>query len=116
MQPIKDYGRALFNQLVGVIGDITKMFKKITAILFLSLLAGIVTPVLSDDSGWEYQVVILKGITAGGRIEKQSSGIYIDTKRTETLNALADDGWEVVSVVGAPGSDHAVYLRRHRSK
>jgi hypothetical protein len=92
------------------------IFRKTTVVLFLSLLVGIAVPVWSDESVWEYQVVILKGITAGGKIEKQSSGIYIDKKITAALNALADDGWEVVSVVGTPGSDHTVYLRRNRSK
>jgi hypothetical protein len=91
-------------------------FRKTTAMLFLSLLIGTATPVWSEGSSWEYQVVILKGITAGGTIEKQSSGIYVDTKKTEALNALAADGWEVVSIVGAPGPDHTIYLRRNRSK
>jgi len=90
-------------------------FKQIIMIIFLGLLLSIAPPALSDDSDWEYQVVILKGITAGGTIKKQSSGIYIDTKKTEALNALAAEGWKVLSVVGAPGADNTVYLRRQRS-
>lgn len=88
------------------------MFGMIRSILLLSLLVNIGVPVWADDGSWEYQVVILQGLTAGGTIEKQASGIYVDTKRTETLNELAMDGWEVVSVIGAPGADHTVYLRR----
>jgi hypothetical protein len=101
---------------LGVIGDIMSISRITTAVLFISLLVGIATPVWSDDSSWEYQVVILKGITAGGTIEKRSSGIYVDKKKTEALSTLAADGWEVVSVVGTPGADDTVYLRRQRSK
>jgi hypothetical protein len=66
----------------------------------------------AGESAWEYRVVILQGVTAGGSIEKQSSGVYVDTKRTSALNELAAQGWEVIAVIGAPGTDHAVYLRR----
>jgi hypothetical protein len=92
------------------------MFKRNYSALLLSLLMGIAVPVWADGGDWEYQVIILQGITAGGRVEKQAKGIYVDTKKTETLNALAADGWEVVSVVGAPGADHTVYLRRRLSR
>lgn len=61
---------------------------------------------------WEFQVVILQGLSAGGSYEKRASGIFVDRKRTSLLNELAAEGWEVVSVVGAPGTDHSVYLRR----
>ncbi len=91
-------------------------FKRITTVLALVLFLGSVEPVWSDESEWEYQVVILKGITAGGAIERKSNRIYIDTNKTEALAELAADGWEVVSVVGAPGSDDSVYLRRPRKK
>jgi len=92
-----------------------KVSRYATAILLLILLSGIATPIWSD-SVWEYQVVILKGMMAGGTIEKQSSSIYIDTNKTEAVSALAADSWEVVAVVGAPGSDDTVYLRRKRSR
>jgi len=66
----------------------------------------------AGDAAWEYKVVVLQGLAAGGSFEKQASGVYVDTKRTKVLNEMAADGWEVVSVVGAPGADHTVYLRR----
>jgi hypothetical protein len=92
------------------------MFRLMRSILLLSLLLGLAIPVCADDGGWEYQVVILQGLTAGGTIEKQDRGIYVDTKRTQALNELADDGWELVSVIAGPGADHSVYLRRKRNK
>ena len=88
------------------------MFRLIRSILLLSLIVNAGMPAWADDGGWEYQVVILQGITAGGTIERQASGVYVDAKKTESLNELAADGWEVVSVVGAPGADHTIYLRR----
>lgn len=84
--------------------------------LLLSLLVNIGTPVWADDGVWEYQVVIVQGITGGGTIEKQTSGVYVDTKRTRALNELAADGWEVVSVIGGSVTDHTVYLRRKLKK
>ena len=93
-----------------------KIYRNTNVALFLSLLLSIATPVWSADNDWEYQVVILKGITSGGTIEKKSSGIYIDTKKTEALSALAAEGWEIVSVIGAPGADDTVYLRRKQSR
>ena len=92
------------------------MFRFMRSILLLGLLLGLAMPVGADDGGWEYQVVILQGITAGGTIEKQDRGIYVDTRRTEALNQLADDGWELISVIAGPGADHSLYLRRHRNK
>ena len=88
------------------------MPRKFRLILSLSLLSIIALPVLADYGTWEYRVVIVQGITTGGTIEKQSSGVYIDTKRTTIINELAADGWEVVSVIGLPNADHTVYLRR----
>lgn len=79
---------------------------------FFILGVSILQPALAADVAWEYKVAILQGITAGGTIEKESSGVYIDTKRTQLLNKLAADGWEVVAVTGAIGTDHTVYLRR----
>ena len=91
------------------------IFKKTTTILFMSFLVGIAAPVWSNESEFEYQVVILQGITAGGALEKQSSGIVVDKKKTEALSVLAAEGWEVLSVVGS-GADDTVYLRRRRIK
>ena len=78
----------------------------------ISLLMSIGPVAWAGDASWEYQVVVLQGLAAGGSFEKQASGLYIDTKRTKALNEMAANGWEVVSVVGAPGADHTVYLRR----
>lgn len=89
-------------------------FKFQTAGVLVALSLLVAAPALSDSHNWEYQVVILQGIAAGGSIKKQSSGIYIDSRKTEALNSLAADGWEVVGVVGATGADHTVYLRRRR--
>ena len=67
----------------------------------------------AENSDWEYKVVIVQGITAGGTINKLSHGVYVDTKRTKALNELANKGWSVVSVVGELGTDHMVYLKRN---
>ena len=103
-------------QALGVIGNIMAISTCATRVLPLVFFLGIAEPVWSDESQWEYQVVILKGITAGGTIEKQSSGIFIDVGKTEALAKLAAAGWEVLSVVGAPGADDTIYLRRPRSQ
>ncbi len=92
------------------------IFKYTTTFLFLVFVLGFAEPVWSTESKWEYQVVILKGITAGGTIERKTNHIFVDVKKTEALAELAADGWEVVSVVGAPGSDDSVYLRRLRTQ
>jgi len=92
------------------------MFRLMRPIILFILLIGIAETALADSSEWEYKVVILQGITAGGTIKKEESGIYIDTKRTKTLNDLASEGWEVVTVIGALGADHVVYLRREISR
>jgi len=88
--------------------------KNIRLGLLLSLTLLVTAGALADAHEWEYQVVILQGIAAGGTIKKQSSGIYIDTRKTDAINTLAADGWEIVGVVGATGADHTVYLRRRR--
>ena len=92
------------------------MIKLLRTILLLSALLMIVTPIRADDGSWEYQVIILQGVTAGGTLEKQGKGFSLDTQRTRILNELAADGWEVVSVIGGPVTDHAVYLRRKLNK
>jgi hypothetical protein len=89
------------------------MGRSIKSAVCLGLLATLMAlPVVADNHTWEYQVVILQGITAGGAIEKLAKGVSLDTRKTETLNKLASEGWEVVAVVGAPVSDHTVYIRR----
>ena len=85
-------------------------------ILLLSMATIVAVPAFAEDHDWEYQVVILQGVLAGGTIEKQASGRFVDTKKTATLNQLAAEGWVVVSVVGAPGADHTVYLKRERNR
>ncbi len=92
----------------------TSRYAKIVIPLVLFFVISV--PAWSDGQDWEYQVVILKGITAGGTIKKQSSGIFIDVKKTETLAKLAADGWEVISVVGSTGADDTIYMRRPRSR
>ena len=71
-------------------------------------------PTLAQEAEWEYKVVILQGIMAGGRFEREASGVFVDTKKTSSLNVLASDGWEVIAVVGAGSVDHTVYLRRRK--
>jgi len=88
------------------------MTKLLRTILFLSMLLLIVVPSRANGEGWEYQVIILQGLSAGSSLEKQAKGFSLDTRRTRILNELAADGWEVVSVIGGPVTDHAVYLRR----
>jgi hypothetical protein len=91
------------------------MFRTISILVAMSMAIGWSAPALTDDGMWEYQVLILQGITAGGTIEKQDNGIYVDRKRTESLNRMAAEGWEVIAVVGVSGADHTVYLRRPRA-
>lgn len=88
------------------------MFKPILAVLLLWLTLFLSVSTWAAGESWEYRVVILQGVTAGGTIDKQARGIYVDTRKTDTLNEMAAEGWEVVSVVGVPAADHAVYLRR----
>jgi hypothetical protein len=108
-------GKLGFSALI-FIGEVTKMIKLLRTILLLSTLLMIVMPIRADDDSWEYQVIILQGVTAGSTLEKQAKGISLDTRRTRILNELAADGWEVVSVIGGPVTDHAVYLRRKLNK
>ena len=71
------------------------------------------TSVLAED-GWEYQVVFLPGPAAGAKVVKQAHGGYLDTTKTEILNRLGEQGWELVSVAAHSGEDHAAYLRREK--
>ena len=66
------------------------------------------------DSEWEYQVVFLPGPIAGARVIKQPHGGYLDPTKTDILNKLGAQGWELVSVTGQSGADHAAYLRRQK--
>ena len=88
------------------------MVKLLRSVLLLSVLLMLTVPVRANDGSWEYQVIILQGVMAGSTLEKQAKGFSLDTRRTEILNELAADGWEVISVIGAPLTDHAVYLKR----
>jgi len=63
---------------------------------------------------WEYQVVFLPGPAAGAKVVKQPHGGYLDTAKTDILNKLAEQGWELVSVTSTSGEDHAVYLRKQK--
>ena len=84
--------------------------------MLLTMLLMTMMPIRADDGNWEYQVIILQGFTAGNTLEKQAKGVSLDTRRTRILNELAADGWEVVSVIGGPVTDHAVYLKRKLTK
>lgn len=91
-------------------------FARTTATFLLSVVLVSMIPLAHADGPiWEYKVVILQGVMAGGTIEKESKGVYVDIKRTEFLNDLAANGWEVVTVLGGLGTDHCVYLRRKKS-
>lgn len=61
---------------------------------------------------WEYQVVYLPGTMDAYKVLKQPHGGYLDPVKTDILNKIGADGWEVISVTGDSGADHAVYLRR----
>ena len=63
---------------------------------------------------WEYQVVFLPGPVSGARVVKQHHGGYLDPTKTDILNKLGLQGWELVSVTGDSGTDHAAYLRRQK--
>lgn len=88
------------------------MVKFLRSVLLLTAFLILTVPVRANDGSWEYQVIILQGVMAGSTLEKQAKGLSLDTRRTNILNELAADGWEVISVIGAPLTDHAVYLKR----
>jgi Domain of unknown function (DUF4177) len=92
------------------------MVKLMRSILLLSVLVLPALPGSANEGDWEYQVVILPGVTAGRTLEKQAGGFTVDTRRTKILNELAAQGWELVAVTGAPLADHSVYLRRKLNK
>ena len=71
------------------------------------------TSVLAQD-GWEYQVVFLPGPAAGAKVVRQAHGGYLDTTKTDILNKLGAQGWQLVTVAAHSGEDHAAYLRRKK--
>jgi len=83
--------------------------KKLLIVLLFTLL-----PTFVFAQSWEYLVIFLPGTAAGGKVEPHESGGYLDIKKTQILNSLAKDGWEVISVTGQSGADHAVYLRKEK--
>ena len=89
---------------------------QLAAILLIVAITIMTYDALADDAAWEFRVVILQGVTAGGTLEKDAEGIYVDAKKTQALNTLATDGWEVVAVTGGVATDHTVYLRRRASR
>jgi len=77
------------------------------AVLFFS------TNALANDK-WEYQVIILPGSVSGSVVSKQSHGGYFDSTKTDILNKLGAESWELISVTGQSGADHVAYLRRRK--
>ena len=98
-------------------GHILKPFVIISLLLPL--------PALGQE--WEYKVVYLPSFMNAaanfltspsikrGTITEEASGAHVDTRKTEILNKLAHDRWEVIAVTGQSGADHAVYLKRRRT-
>lgn len=80
--------------------------------LFITLLIFSNNALANDE--WEYQVVFLPGPAAGARVVKQAHGGYLDSAKTDILNKLAAQGWELVSVTSSSGEDHAAYLRKQK--
>lgn len=66
------------------------------------------------ENEWEYQVVFLPGPAAGAKLVRQPHGGYLDTTKTDILNKLAAQGWQLVTVTAHSGEDHAAYLRREK--
>ncbi len=61
---------------------------------------------------WEYKVVYVAGTASGTAVTLEKNGGYLDKAKTDILNKLAKESWELVSVTGASGADHALYLKR----
>ena len=74
--------------------------------------------ILSDNAlandKWAYKVIFLPGPAAGAKLVKQSNGSYLDSTKTDILNKLGSQGWQLVSVTGTSGEDHAAYLRKQQ--
>ena len=94
----------------------TSLWVQIGTVLIVAALIVMAYDAWADDAAWEFKVVILQGVTAGGTLERNAEGIYVDTRRTRALNTLAADGWEVVAMTGAVATDHTVYLRRRTNR
>ena len=59
-------------------------------------------------------MIFLPGTVSGLEVVKQPHGDYLDPTKTNILNKLAEQGWELVSVTGQSGADHAAYLKRQK--
>ena len=66
----------------------------------------------ANATEWEYKVVFLPGTATGTKVIKEKSGAYLDKEKTKILNKLGNSGWELISVTGDSGSDHALYMKR----
>lgn len=73
-------------------------------------------PMLSMASTWEYKVVFLPGTATGTKVTLEKSGAYLDGSKTKILNKLGKAGWELISVTGDSGSDHALYMKREQKR
>jgi|TARA_R110001592_G_scaffold240173_1_gene500202 hypothetical protein len=69
----------------------------------------------SHASEWEYKVVFLAGNATGTKVTFEASGAYLDSAKTNVLNNLGLEGWELIAVTGASGADHALYLKRSKN-
>lgn len=80
----------------------------------LIFLAALLLPSLALAQQWEYKVVYLDVPLQGGKVTgavQQDGGHYTNTQINATLNALAQEGWELISVTGNNISQTA-FLRR----
>ena len=66
------------------------------------------------EKGREYRVVFLPGPAEGAKVVRQAHGGYLDTTKTDSLNKLGAQGWQLVSVTAQSGEDHAACLRRKK--
>jgi hypothetical protein len=82
--------------------------------VFILLLMLLMPSIAYGVELWEYRVVYLQGIMNDYKSIKQPDGSYVDQFKTDVLNKLAVQGWDVIAVTGAVGADHAVYLRRRK--
>lgn len=83
----------------------------------LILLAALLLPAIALAQEWEYKVVYLDVPLQGGLSSKVTDAVqkdgdhYTNVNMNATLNALAKEGWELVSVTGNNISQTA-FLRR----
>jgi len=90
----------------------------------LILLTALLLPSLALAQQWEYCVINLPSTIdtsvtpmkmKEGALELQDGGYYIDNPASDTLNKLAQEGWEIVSMTTAAsmgGWGHFALLRR----